>query len=276
MPFVTRKTLATLAVLGGVGLLAVAGLVWSGAYNIGADDPHWRPTHALLEAVRERSIDMRAGKLQVPADLGDPDRIRQGAGNYAAMCTGCHLAPGMAETELSKGLYPAPPDLTKRTVDAAEAFWVVKHGIKASGMPAWGLSMEDRYIWNMAAFLQELPKLDAAQYQTLVASSEGHSHGGGETRPHEHPGGMAGDHHQDEAPPQEHVPGAPPHDDARAKTTGDAPKPHSHAPGTPPHEDAPAKTPASTTKPDTHAPGTPPHDDGASSKPAAPAHEHRH
>src|SRR3546814_1099025 len=56
----------------------------------------------------------------------------------AAMCTGCHLAPGMSETEMSRGLYPAPPDLTKTTVEAAEAFWVIKHGIKASGMPAWG------------------------------------------------------------------------------------------------------------------------------------------
>lgn len=259
MPFVTRKTVVALAVLGGIGLLAAGGLVWSGVYNIGADDPHWRPTHALLEAVRERSIETRAGQLQVPGDLADPARIRQGAGNYAAMCTGCHLAPGMAQTELSKGLYPAPPDLTKRTVDAAEAFWVIKHGVKASGMPAWGLSMEDEYIWNMAAFLQELPKLDAARYQALVASSEGHAHGGGETQPHDHPRDMAQVPHQDEAKP---------HEDAPAKPAADAVKPHAHPPGTPPHEDAPA---LNTAKPHTHAPGTPPHDDGASSKPAEPA-----
>lgn len=252
MPFVTRKSLLTLSVLSGVAVLAVAGFVWSGIYNIGADDQHTRPVYALMETMRERSIQARAGKLEVP-DLKDPARITQGAGNYNAMCMGCHLAPGMEATEMSKGLYPAPPDLTRETVEAAEAFWVIKHGIKASGMPAWGKSMEDEYIWNMAAFLQELPKLSAAQYQAMVASSGGHSHGGGETKPHEHAAGTPDDHADmsmgdmpmDESKPHSHPPGTPPHDDSKAETkeagqTAGA-KPHSHPLGTPPHDDAPKK-----------------------------------
>lgn len=194
MPLMSRKSLFTLGVLSGVALLGAAGFVWSGVYNIGADDQHTRPVHALMETMRERSIQVRASKLVVP-DLADPERIRQGAGNYNAMCMGCHLAPGMQATELSRGLYPAPPDLTRDVVDAAVAFWVIKHGIKASGMPAWGASMADEYIWNMAAFLQELPRLDAAQYQALVDSSGGHDHGGGETEPHGHAEGVAPDHH---------------------------------------------------------------------------------
>lgn len=193
MPFVTRSALLTLSALSGIAVLATAGFVWSGVYNIGADDPHTRPVHVLMETMRERSIDARASKLQVP-DLKDPARIRQGAGNYNAMCMGCHLAPGMQATELSRGLYPAPPNLTRDTVDAAKAFWVIKHGIKASGMPAWGKSMQDEYIWNMAAFLQRLPRLDAAQYQALVESSGGHDHGGGETKPHHHPEVATDDH----------------------------------------------------------------------------------
>lgn len=194
MPFVTRKSLLGMGALSGVALLAAAGFVWSGVYNIGADDLHTRPVHALMQTMRERSIQARASKLKVP-DLKDPARIRQGAGNYAAMCMGCHLAPGMQATELSRGLYPAPPNLSRETVDAAEAFWVIKHGIKASGMPAWGKSMQDDYIWNMAAFLQELPGLDGVQFQALVDSSGGHEHGGGETRPHGHADGIAEDHH---------------------------------------------------------------------------------
>ena len=185
MPFVTRKTLPVLSALAGLGAVAAAGFVWSGVYNVAADDPHTRPVYALTEALRKRSIKARASKLQVPA-LNDPARIAQGAGNYEAMCTGCHLKPGTAGTELSKGLYPAPPDLTRQSVDAAEAFWVIKHGIKASGMPAWGKSMGDEYIWNMVAFVQALPKLDAAQYQALVDRSGGHSHGGGESGDHPH------------------------------------------------------------------------------------------
>jgi hypothetical protein len=159
-----------------------------------------------MQAVRERSIQARANKLQMP-DLKDPARIRQGAGNYAAMCMGCHLAPGMPSTELSRGLYPVPPNLTQATVDAAKAFWVIKHGIKASGMPAWGKSMDDEYIWNMTAFLQELPRLDASQYRHLVESSGGHDHGGGETEPHGHTEEMGADHH---APPVATAAGATP------------------------------------------------------------------
>ncbi|GAB3099675.1 c-type cytochrome [Lysobacter terrae] len=243
MPFITRKSLFTLAVLSGVAVLGAAGFVWSGLYNVGADDPHTRPVYALMQSLRERSIAVRADKLQVP-DLRDPARITQGAGNYDAMCTGCHLKPGAAPTELSKGLYPAPPNLSQQTVAAAEAFWAIKHGVKASGMPAWGKSMDDTYVWNLVAFLQQLPKLDAAQYQALVAHSGGHSHGGGETGGHSHAeADEAADH--DEAEHAHSEGEAPPTDSdkAGAATThvhADG-KRHVHAPAQEPPAAAPAE-----------------------------------
>lgn len=270
MPIVTRHSLITVGVLALASLVVIGIFVWSGIYNIGADDTHTRPVYSMLETLRERSITARAKALHPPPNLNDQTLIRQGAGNYNAMCMGCHLAPGMPQTELSKGLYPAPPNLTKETVDAATAFWVIKHGIKASGMPAWGKSMEDPYIWGLVAFLQQLPKLDVAQYQSLVASSGGHSHGGGETKPHTHDAGEAEDHHED--------------GDERSQMNGmpmDESKPHSHPPGTPPHDDGGGDhdgmkmedAPKDEAKPHSHAPGTPPHDDNA---PAAvkPADEH--
>ena len=180
----TRHLTSAIVILFVLGLGASV-FAWSGLYNIGADEPHMRATHALLETLRERSIESRASKLTVP-DLSDLAKAIQGAGNYNAMCVGCHLAPGMEESELSKGLYPAPPNLSREPVAVAHAFWVIKHGIKASGMPAWGKSMSDEYIWNMAAFLQVLPTLDDAKYDDMVARSGGHSHGGGESGHHHH------------------------------------------------------------------------------------------
>lgn len=225
MALVTRKALLTLVVLAAVAVAAIGGFIWSGFYNFAADDPHTAPVYRLLETMRKRSIQARAGRLEVPPDLADRERIVQGSGNYNAMCMGCHLAPGMEGTEMSRGLYPAPPDLSRTTVDAAEAFWVIKHGIKASGMPAWGQSMDDEYIWNMVAFLQALPGLDAEQYQAVVSSSGGHDHGGGETEPHDHPAdapvdqdgstgshagvNMVGDGTDDEGTPHAHPPGTP-------------------------------------------------------------------
>jgi mono/diheme cytochrome c family protein len=177
----TRRSALWVPVLLVAAVMALGGVVWFGVYDVGADDAHTRPVRGLLEFVRERSIAARASRLDVPPDLDDPARITQGAGNYDAMCATCHLAPGVRETELSRGLLPAPPDLTSAAVDAAAAFWVIKHGIKASGMPAWGRSMDDPHIWNMVAFLQALPGMDEARYSELVAASGGHSHGGGET-----------------------------------------------------------------------------------------------
>lgn len=194
--------------LGGlaIGGVAVAGFVWSGAYNVGADDPHIAPVYALMETIRDQSIRSRANDLKVP-DLDGRERIEQGAGNYNAMCAGCHLKPGVSETELSKGLYPAPPDLTRTEVDEAEAFWVIKHGIKASGMPAWGKSMEDEYIWNMVALIRQLPILDPQAYQELVASSGGHSHGGGESTGHSNAEGEEAPHEHAMAEDAEHEDG---------------------------------------------------------------------
>lgn len=198
MPFITRKPLFRwlfpLLLLIAAAIVIATIFIGSGIYNIGADDAHTRPVHQMLQTLRERSIETRASKLEVPANLMDPARIVQGAGNYDAMCVACHLSPGIAKTELSRGLYPAPPNLTANRVDAASAFWVIKHGIKASGMAAWGLSMDDEYIWNMSAFLQTLPDLDAAKYHALVASSGGHSHGGGESMRHDDAEGANDDH----------------------------------------------------------------------------------
>ena len=237
----------------GVALVAVAATatVSLGVYNVAADDPHSRPVYALLETARERSIEVRAAKLQVPTNLDDPERIRQGAGNYNAMCVTCHLSPEAAATEMSKGLYPAPPNLSKQPVAPAEAFWVIKHGIKASGMPAWGGSMDDEFIWNMSAFLQKLPTLDKAGYQALVASSDGHSHGGGETGGHSHGEEAGADHHgsgdgaeMGDGHDQGHQAGGMDMDMSKAKegTT------HVHADGkTHVHAAEPAKQPAQAT-----------------------------
>lgn len=226
MPIVTRHSLLGISVVALATLAAVGAFVWSGIYNIGADDSHTRPVYTLLQTLRDRSITARAHKLHPPPNLDDPALILRGAGNYDAMCSGCHLAPGMEATELSRGLYPSPPNLSKADVaDPSHHFWVVKHGIKASGMPAWGKSMADEHLWGMVAFLQQLPKLDAGQYRAMVASSGGHSHGGGETRP-------PADHHDTTAP-------AAPASKPAAGTIE-----HRHADGTLESHPAPQPTPA--------------------------------
>ncbi|MFP5425077.1 MAG: c-type cytochrome [Gammaproteobacteria bacterium] len=193
-----KRTITTLLVAGAVGSAAILGTAYFGLVNVGADDPHFPAVHSFLAMARDRSIEVRARDIEVP-DLKDTALIKAGAGNYNAMCIGCHLAPGVGKTELSQALYPSPPDLTKVGVgdDPATAFWTIKHGIKATGMPAWGKSMGDEYIWGIVAFLDQLPQMNAEQYKALVATSGGHQHGGGESDMHNHEGQHDGSGHSE-------------------------------------------------------------------------------
>lgn len=164
---IAQIVLATLLVLA----LGAGVFVWSGVYNPGADSPHWKITYALMQATRARSVEQHASAIQLPANLDDPQLILKGAGQYAAMCTSCHLAPGMKDSELRPGLYPQPPNLSEVSVDPRKAFWVIKHGMKMSAMPAWGPSHDDATIWSMVAFLQKLPAMTPAQYKEMVAKA---------------------------------------------------------------------------------------------------------
>jgi mono/diheme cytochrome c family protein len=178
---VTKNIAAAILLVAGVGVALIALVIGAGMYNVAADDGHTRFVSWLLETTRERSIAVRADGIRVP-ELSDPQRIRSGAGNYDAMCASCHLAPGVEATEISRGLNPEPPNLTKSTqVDPARAFWIIKHGIKATGMPAWGKSMQDEYIWDMVALLLKLPEMTPDEYRREVRASGGHSHDGGES-----------------------------------------------------------------------------------------------
>jgi mono/diheme cytochrome c family protein len=158
----------------GAGIVVLAALAfayaWSGFYNIGADAPHSPLTYRFLTMVREQSVRRHAKDITIP-NLEDQSLVLKGAGQYAAMCTGCHLAPGMQDSELRAGLYPKPPNLSHEPVDPRAAFWIIKHGIKMSAMPAWGATHDDMTIWSMVAFLQKLPAMTPAQYKDIVAKA---------------------------------------------------------------------------------------------------------
>lgn len=164
----------TFALLGLLMLVGVLGgvFIFVGLYNVGADAPHSTLVVGALQELRERSIANYARHVTVPADLNEPQRVAAGAALYNEMCTGCHLGPGVERSELSQGLYPSAPELARGDdLTAAEQFWVIKHGVKFTAMPAWGKTHDDQLIWDMVAFIRQLPKMNAAQYQRAVASA---------------------------------------------------------------------------------------------------------
>jgi mono/diheme cytochrome c family protein len=193
------KAAWSVAILIGVGATAL-GWAYSGQYNVAADAPHWDVTTRAMATIRERSIAARAAGLTVP-NLADPALIALGAEHYAGMCTGCHLAPGMGDNEMRQGLYPKPPNLTeRRDRSPAQSFWIIKHGLKMSGMPAWGVTHDDEAIWGLVAFLQQLPTMDAAAYAALTADAGEVDHGHDEHEHAEHDHDQGGDDHDGVGP----------------------------------------------------------------------------
>lgn len=157
-----------------VAIVSVFAIVTSGVVYVGADQEHSPMIFSFLETARNRSIANASKDIVVP-DLEKVD-ISSGGADYKDMCAGCHLSPGVDKTDFSESLYPKPPNFTKaeivkryQTEDGAkQSFWAIKHGIMASGMPAWGASHDDARIWAMVAFIRSLPKLDEAQYTMLT------------------------------------------------------------------------------------------------------------
>ena len=166
---IKRHGISLMIVLGFLAAALVV-FVYSGIYNIGADDHHSSLVFNVIKTLRDRSIEIRSAKLNMP-NLDDPDLVLEGAGHYTAMCKECHLAPGIKQSELRAGMYPQPPNLSQARVSPRTAFWVIKHGIKMSAMPGWGSSHDDAAIWSMVAFLRKLPDLSPEEYKAIVAKA---------------------------------------------------------------------------------------------------------
>jgi len=160
-----------------IGLLVGLLIIWFGIFNISAKDKHWDITTELLEIVKDRSIEVRSENIQIP-DLSSTKMIENGAKNFDAMCSQCHLAPGMEPTELNLGLYPQPPVFYNEAHEdhsAAETFWVITNGLKMTGMPAWGDFHTEEQIWEMVAFMSNINGMSESEYKALVGEG-GHTH----------------------------------------------------------------------------------------------------
>lgn len=160
------------AVLAVLVAICASAFIYFGIYNIAADEPHTPMVYSVLERLRDQSIRAHARGITVPADLASAQRISVGAGLYTEMCSGCHLGPGVEKSEMSQGLYPQAPVLAlSQDLTPAQQFWIIKHGVKLSAMPAWGKTHPDPLVWDMVAFVRKLPGMTPEQYKALVASA---------------------------------------------------------------------------------------------------------
>jgi cytochrome c553 len=154
---------------GVLAVIVVIVFVMSGVISIKASARHWAATAWVLDLVKRRSVATHSLGAAVPP-LDDPALVLKGAGHYELGCRPCHGSPGSRPPVIPLRMTTHPPDL-KAQVDRwkpRELFYIVKHGIKFTGMSAWPAAGRDDEVWAMVAFLRVLPRLDAAQYQALA------------------------------------------------------------------------------------------------------------
>lgn len=165
-----------LSFIGGLAVLvglAAAAFFFGGYFNISAigDDPP--PVAALIIRVRQASIGHYAPGAPPPG-FDAAAAVPAGAKAFAARgCANCHGGPGVGWAKFSEGLNPGPPDLKEvaPALTLGQAYWVVKNGIRMTGMPSFGaIGTPDAELWNIASFVKALPTVTEAQYKEWTAS----------------------------------------------------------------------------------------------------------
>lgn len=145
--------------------------IQTGIYNVSALSPDRRPIRWLFATTSDNSVEYHAKSIKVPQNAQEPDSmmIENGFDHYDEMCVGCHGAPGIGRSEIGKGLYPRGPNLANSAKELLpeELFWVVKNGIKSTGMPAFGRTHSDDKIWSIVAFLEKMKSMTPAGYAEI-------------------------------------------------------------------------------------------------------------
>lgn len=139
----------------------------------------------------EASLARRLRWLATPSgvrDLKNPVEatelnIAEARDHFADHCAVCHANDGSGDTQIGAGLYPPPPDMrdsATQSLTDGELFYIIKNGIRFTGMPGWGGEGDEN--WNLVAFIRHLPELSEFELQlmnevnSLGSSGEQHEH----------------------------------------------------------------------------------------------------
>jgi mono/diheme cytochrome c family protein len=152
-------------------------LLGAGVFNMAATVGPGALETTLASWTVDRSVKVRAPQEISPVKE-DPAAVEAGMVHYRAMCLQCHGAPDVQQHEFAQGLNPPPPELAVASKDWSdgELFWITKHGIRMTGMPAFGKSHSDEEIWQIVAFVRELGNLSESQVAALREGEEAGHH----------------------------------------------------------------------------------------------------
>jgi mono/diheme cytochrome c family protein len=168
-----RRRIAWL--LGGVALAVVMFSIVALAY-IRATGLDARGKPGLLEtrlaaAVRRLAIPSETRARRNPVALA-PGDMKEAMAHFADHCASCHANDGSGNTEMGRGLYPKAPDMrlpSTQTMSDGELFYVIEHGIRFTGMPAWstGTAAGEAATWQLVHFIRHLPQISESELEVM-------------------------------------------------------------------------------------------------------------
>jgi mono/diheme cytochrome c family protein len=167
-----------LLVIGAVGL-ALLGFLPTRA-NLDPPDMEKR----LAMSALDNSVERHAPRLRNPVPPTD-DNLIDGLKIYTMNCALCHGGIDRHPSTLEKSLYPPPPNLILHPLDDEEwhVFYVIRTGVRYTGMPAWDKSLSESDLWKVTAFLTRIDKLPPA-VQDYWKKSTGETPPASDTKAH--------------------------------------------------------------------------------------------
>ncbi|MCR6632960.1 MAG: cytochrome c [Magnetospirillum sp.] len=168
MRFILALVLVVVLIAAGLGAAVYTGRVDVSARQGGGPVAEWLAAMVVRQSVRT------AAKGIQPPSLTDGLMIEEGARRFAADCAPCHGAPGVRSLPFARAMRPEPADLATSAAawTPAELFWIIRDGLKFSGMPSWQSSYAEGDIWALVAFIGQLPQMDADGYRALTAEDK--------------------------------------------------------------------------------------------------------
>jgi mono/diheme cytochrome c family protein len=144
-------------VIGGLGL-ALLGFMPTNA-NIAPPKMERQIAMSALDS----SVERHAPRINNPVPPTDENLI-EGLKIYTMNCALCHGGIDRQPSVLAKSFYPPPPDLILHPPDDAEwhVFYVIRNGVRYTGMPAWDKALSEPDVWKLTSFLTRIDKLPPA------------------------------------------------------------------------------------------------------------------
>jgi mono/diheme cytochrome c family protein len=163
--------LVLLGVVIGIAALAGGGLAYLRSTGLSTRADAGSVEVSMARRARSFAIPPAARTRQNPIPPS-PEALADGMAHYADHCATCHANDGSGKTEMGQGLFPKAPDMrlgATQQMSDGELFYVIEHGIRFTGMPAWstGTTEGEESTWRLVHFLRHLPRLTESELEAV-------------------------------------------------------------------------------------------------------------